>query len=274
MESPTRLLLPLVAALTAAPLVAQTPAEPDDNRIPVLVLGVYHFANPNLDLQKTDVDDHLSPRRQAEIEAVTELLAKFEPTRIGVEVVAGSPHLARDYASYVAGDRELEVNEAEQLGMRLAKRLGHAEIFGIDHRMELDLDAVFAAATASGQNEVLHATRTAMAEVGQLQSRIEKLPVAEALRAMNDPALIPAGRDIYLRLVSVRDGETDVGAEQVGRWYLRNFRMFANLAAMARSPGDRVLVIVGLGHCPLLRDLVEAHPRMRLVDPRDYLPAK
>lgn len=57
----------------------------------------------------------------------------------------------------------------------------------------------------------------------------------------------------------------------MARWYQRNFRMFANLFAVIGSPRDRVLLIVGSGHCPILRELVQADPRLELIEPLDYL---
>jgi hypothetical protein len=47
--------------------------------------------------------------------------------------------------------------------------------------------------------------------------------------------------------------------------------MFANLAGVVGSPEDRVLLIVGAGHVPLLRELVQADPRLKLVEPLEFL---
>ncbi len=61
-----------------------------------------------------------------------------------------------------------------------------------------------------------------------------------------------------------------IGARVVGQWYDRNLRIFANLAAIAQ-PGDRILLIIGMGHTPILRELVRSHPGMQLVEPLAYL---
>lgn len=239
-----------------------------------MILGTYHFANPNQDQLKTAFDDHLSEQRQDEIRAVTDLLAAFRPTKIAIEVPATDDRLDRDYQTYVDGTRALRVNEAEQLGMRLAKTLGHERVFGIDHRMSLDLDAVIAAAQQDNQTRILGAMRATMNAVADLQQRVAEMSVGQALVAMNDPAWRPEGRDMYLRLVSVREGDGYVGADEVARWYQRNFRMFANFANLAESADDRLLVIVGLGHCPILRELAEADPRFEPVEPAAVLTAK
>src|SRR5262245_14686827 len=248
------------------------PAAQPARAVPVLILGTYHFANPNLDQVKTGFDDHKSERRQREIEDVCKLLAGFAPTKIAVEAPAGEA-LQRSFDGYRAGTRELAVNESEQLGMRLAKALGHERVFGIDSKLDLDLNAVMEASKRSGRNELLGFMGKSMARIEQLQQSLVKMTVRDALLAVNDPSLMPLGRDLYLRLAVVRDGDQYIGADQVARWYQRNFRMFANLAAVI-SPGDRVLLIVGSGHAPILRELVQADEGLRLVEPHEYLRAK
>ncbi len=62
-----------------------------------------------------------------------------------------------------------------------------------------------------------------------------------------------------------------LGADLLSKWYERNIRIFANLQRITR-PGDRVLVLFGSGHAPILRELIQHDPRLRLVEPRDYLP--
>jgi len=37
------------------------------------------------------------------------------------------------------------------------------------------------------------------------------------------------------------------------------------------APDDRILVIFGSGHSPLLRDLVQSHPNLQLVEAIEYL---
>jgi hypothetical protein len=37
------------------------------------------------------------------------------------------------------------------------------------------------------------------------------------------------------------------------------------------SAEDRVLVIFGAGHSPILRELVQSNPDLQLVEPNDYL---
>jgi hypothetical protein len=53
-------------------------------------------------------------------------------------------------------------------------------------------------------------------------------------------------------------------------WYKRNLRIFTNIVE-ATEPGDRLLVMFGVGHAKLLRDFASEHPRYCLVDAVAYL---
>src|SRR5687768_9700590 len=75
-----------VASLFAADVAAaQLPAAERDCRegqSPIMILGMYHMANPGLDAVNLDADDVLLPRRQREIQELVNRLAKFRPTKI------------------------------------------------------------------------------------------------------------------------------------------------------------------------------------------------
>ena len=74
-----------------------------------------------------------------------------------------------------------------------------------------------------------------------------------------------------MEMAAVGAGDGYIGARVVGQWYERNLRIFANLATLAK-PGDRILLIIGQGHAPILRELVRSHTAMRLVEALPYLP--
>ena len=77
------------------PAAAQgTPSKAEAKRAEVLVLGVYHMANPGRDIFNMHVDDVLAPKRQQEIAELAAVLKKFQPTKIAV-VTAISSRAAR-----------------------------------------------------------------------------------------------------------------------------------------------------------------------------------
>lgn len=253
-----------VATATSGFAQAQSKAQ-------VMILGAYHFANPGLDYVKSDLDDHLSEKRQKQIAEVVELLAKFKPTKIAIEAPPEAKSPQTNYEAFLKGEYTLKANESEQIGFRLAKQFGHSKIFQIDHKLDMDIGAIMAAAQQTGNRAFLELFQKTIAEVQELQKRQMTMTVRESLTIHNDPQMVARGRDLYLQMSRVRNAEKFVGADVLAGWYQRNFRIFTNLAQIVGSPEDRVLVIFGSGHAAILREMVESSPDMRLVEPNDYL---
>ena len=65
-------------------------------------------------------------------------------------------------------------------------------------------------------------------------------------------------------------GDTYIGADLLTKWYERNIRIFNNIQRLA-GPGDRIILIIGSGHAPILRELIDSDPELVLVDPLPYL---
>jgi hypothetical protein len=59
-------------------------------------------------------------------------------------------------------------------------------------------------------------------------------------------------------------------SDYLTNWYKRNIRMMANVARISK-PGDRVLLIVGAGHLPVMRDFAIHSPAFCLADTLHYL---
>jgi hypothetical protein len=54
-------------------------------------------------------------------------------------------------------------------------------------------------------------------------------------------------------------------------WYSRNLRILNNILKTRPAPTDRLLVIFGSGHMPVLRHLVEANPLFEVVDLKELV---
>jgi hypothetical protein len=260
-------LVALLALAAGAPLAAQAPAT-------VMVLGTYHFANPGLDVVKTEVADVLLPARQAEVERTVAALARFRPTKIVIEAVpASAARWDSLYRAYRAGTHALARDEREQLGLRLAARLGHARVYPIDHAGEFPFGAVMAYAQTR-DTAAARRLQAGLATVGAEENRRQReLTIPGNLRLRNDPRQIAAGHGLYLSLNSVGAGDGYAGAALVSKWYERNLYIFANLQRIA-LPGDRILVIYGSGHSAIFRELIRYTPGMTLAEAIDYLPPR
>jgi hypothetical protein len=140
-----------------------TSSKEEAKRAEVLVLGVYHMSNPGHDIFNMHADDVLAPRRQQEIAELAEVLRKFKPTKIAVEHDSQGKLNAR-YEKYLAGNYVLTANETDQIGLRLAKELGHITIYAVDADGDFPFQRVVNYAKATGQSARLDAM---MGEIGR-----------------------------------------------------------------------------------------------------------
>lgn len=238
----------------------------------VLVLGTYHFANPGLDVVKVEVADVLSPAKQAEIRSIVEALARFRPTKIAVEQVpATAPRLDSAYRAYRASTHQLTRDETEQLGFRLAAMLEHPRLYPVDHRGEFPFGPLMQYAAANDTAFVSEVNREMARITAESNQQHRDLTIPQILRAANDPADLARGHAFYMRVAEVGAGDSYVGANLLARWYERNIHIFSNLQRVA-EPGDRILLIIGSGHAPILRELVSADVRLTLVEANQFLP--
>ncbi len=60
------------------------------------------------------------------------------------------------------------------------------------------------------------------------------------------------------------------GADMVADWYERNLKIAVNIRRIAK-PGDRIFVLIGAGHCKLLKEFLSQTPGYVVVDPGLYL---
>lgn len=245
----------------------------------ILLLGTFHFQDAGRDWYKPQFDaDVLSERRQREVAEVVEMLAAFRPTKIGVErTPRQQEELDQTYRAHLRDEFPLSANEVHQLGFRLARRLGHARVYGVNawdrhYDPDVDLDAY---AKEQGQEHLL----------SQWSPRFRQLYVAgdeqktrETLRAtllrMNDEKSVLRSHGHYLvDYFKLGAGEEYAGPDWVTGWYNRNLRIFANLQRITEMPSERLILIIGAGHVPVLRHCVLASPEYELAEVHEYLAA-
>lgn len=264
----------MIAALCCLGFVgiaaAQPPTNPEEPVVEIMVLGTYHFRSGGSDYVANQVDDHLSPRRQAEISELLDGLERFRPTKIVIELEPrNEAEFNARYARYRAGAEALGVNERDQIGMALAARLGHERLYAADFRNGMDFDAMLGAARAAGQTRLLARFEAAFAEIQAQQAHEAALSVRERLARMNTPEA-QAPHAVYMTMAQMGSREDAVGAREMGNWWTRNMIIFAQIAQVS-EPGDRVLVIYGQGHKFLLDQYFSQTDGFQLVDPLIYL---
>ena len=240
----------------------------------VMLLGTYHFDNPNIDYIKTNYDDILTEKRQQEVQVVIDQLAQFNPTHIAIEAEPRRMEKWNErYTQYRQGTFDLTGNEIYQLGFRLAHQLNHTQLYGIDYRQEMELDKVFAYAPANGQADIIAKIEALIQTFATREKEQHEAgkTVSEILRFHNDPSIVDKSYDLYMYEAIIGKTGDYIGAEDVGAWYTRNLKSFAEISWLATSPDARILVIIGSGHTVLLRHYINFCSHLELVSALDYL---
>lgn len=235
----------------------------------LLVLGTGHLDNPGRDVINEKIDDVLAETRQAQIIAVAEQLASFQPTHIAVEwPMKDQSALDARFREYRAGGYRLRRGEEDQIGLRLAAKLGLARVHAVDWNEEPPGDGKdydwLNYLESHGQKARLAAIRDPKRLTGHVSLGTQS--IGTWLLQLNRPQPLAADHRNYFDLGSIGDHERQPGANWIGYWYARNLRIFNNLVALTDRPEDRILVIYGRGHAYLLRQFSTESGAFRLVD--------
>lgn len=237
----------------------------------IMIMGAFHMG-PTGDLVKTEADDMLAPHRQQEICEVVELLKAFQPTKVAVEAEKTSNKVFNEtYRSFLAGDYKLIANEIDQIGYRLAREMGHEEIYAVDWMekgvCQREIEEV---------SEWAKANQPAIFEeyfgwLYELDTSTKGKTVLDLLLFINQPELVQKTHRSNVNIARIKDAEEYIGMDWLLWWYQRNLILFSNLSDLATTENDRILFIIGAGHVEIVSNFVRESGLFELVDVREYL---
>jgi hypothetical protein len=244
-----------------------------------LLIGTGHWSNPGLDIVSSTFDDMLAPARQAEIADVVKRLACFQPTKVAIEVTpAAAPEWIAEYDAFRRGAFQLTANERHQLGFRIADAAGLDQVHGVDwhdHDRPIPWEQAFAFARQHDQDHLLgfyHEEMNRTEEDREVDARrIATMSVKEQLLGSDDLEGQAVGHKVYMDIAQIGTTDNFIGAQVALRWYERNMMIFANLARLAGHPDDRILLVIGGGHLPILRHLIIGAGRFDIEKVGTYL---
>jgi len=224
----------------------------------VLVLATYHMDNPGRDVMNVQSDDVLTEKRQKEIREFVNLLKRFKPTKIAVEVPSGSAKLDEQYGRYIRGDYQLTRKEADQIGFRLAKDSNHQKIYGVDAQGAFDIGRVFAFAGANNQQDTVdRGMAIGKRQVAEVNKLIQTGTIKEIYKAINDQQGIDEAHRAYMMMQRIGKDKEYPGVDLLADWYKRNLKIFSNITRITESKDDRILVIIGGNHVKQLQQFIE-----------------
>lgn len=127
------------------------------------------------------------------------------------------------------------------------------------------------------------ATVTGITELGERYERYYDwkdslyvdMSLDEYLVFLNSPLNLQLSHGAYVSgEIAIHNERVYPRADHVsGWWYDRNLRIFANVVSLVEAPSERILLVIGVGHVPILRHAALASPEIELIEVRDVLEA-
>ena len=251
---------------------------PEHATAKLLILGTFHFKDAGLDDYKPEVSiDIMSEPRQTELAVVLERLAEFAPTKILIEAKQERQGVMDErYSQFLAGEFELQANEIYQVAFRLGKNLGHDRLYGVDvsGRNYQDLPDSEAYALEHGQEfPQADAWSERFTELYRAEdhSKVE-MTLRENFLFLNSADRLRTGHGHYvLSYLALGVAEEFPGTDSLtGWWYNRNLRIYSRILRVM-EPGDRLLLLIGAGHVPIIRHAADASPEIDLISVMEVL---
>lgn len=244
-----------------------------ENTTKIALLGTFHFAGSSGDAMALKVEDILGEKRQKEIEDLVDKLAEFNPTKLILEYPYGDTALDSVYQLYKKGEKKLAINERQQIGFRLAKKLDHDHIYVADHKMDLPFNDLQEYLSRTGQMHIMEEFMgyIKVNAIDVMQEAYDKMNMIDFLRFINQEEFDAENKNLYLEFltpIGFEDG--NIGLKLTATWWERNLKIMQNIDQITEE-GDRVLVIFGQGHTAILKDLYHNRSNAEYVEIKNFL---
>jgi hypothetical protein len=178
--------------------------------------------------------------------------------------------LDKDYTAYTSEKLKTTRNEITQIGFRLARQLNHPRVFAIDaqpfkYKLAPKDSTWMRARESQPESPAMQRLGARYAAFYKYQDTLAyQSTLKDYLLYLNSDNSLRRFHSAYFVNTPVGTAAEPAGADGfVTRWYNRNIRMFANVQRLA-AQNDRILVLVGAGHVPILKHLVENSPEFTL----------
>lgn len=251
----------------------------------VLLLGTYHFGATS-DKNKVS-DDVLNPKKQAELNLLLKKLKAYNPEKIYVE---NQPNRQQYWDSiFVAyqDDKALKIkNEIFQIGIKLAENLkfktgvtcvdwqqdsenSYNEKAYVEYRNKINL---YQNSLETQKPSVfsIHDKQIGI-KIQNINIEIPKMTMVDAFKKINSKSYL---NDIFYGNITTF---LDIDSNQNGVFYahdnmIRNTNIYKNIIQdILKNNPKKALVLYGAGHIRALKDYLECHPSIEIIEVDQYL---
>ena len=249
----------------------QLQAQDNARKIPVYLLGTFHFGSTN-DRYSTDFPDLSSPRRQAELDQVAAAIVEVGIDKIFVERSyirqAEMDSLGVLYVEGKPNDTLKMRNEIYQIAYRAKKMKNSIQIIAADREVPLPTYQLEEYEAADPQSTFGGAFFKEPYRVKKELGKLSETPLPAYFIQLNSEINRKASQaDFVHYALSYGDHSNFIGTQFSTIWYERNLMIFTNILRNLDPATDkRILVLFGSSHTATLRHFFEDHDRFQLVE--------
>ncbi|MFV8334926.1 DUF5694 domain-containing protein [Flavobacterium sp. RSP29] len=260
-------------SLVSISFFAQNKILDSNSKIKVLNVGTFHMSETN-DATKTEFNED-GVKEQAEIRKLNEMIAKFKPTIICVEITPENQDgLNLAYQEYLKTAQDFETNwsEVSLVAFEVGRLSNVKKLYGIDHKMGYNYTIGEEIVNTIDSVTYRNYVNNPLKESPELSRKIDHLSLIDKMRTINNPKyqdfLLNINADI-LTYVGTEKGYE--GADEASKLYKRNLRMFSNINRIPMNENDRVFILSGGLHASFFADFMKRSPKYELVPISNYL---
>ena len=246
-----------------------------EDTVEVLLIGSSHWNNyqrKGLDLVQTNEVDILSDKYQQELELISNKISEFAPSKIFVErTLQAQPRLDSLYKLYLTSNWGKDKrNEIFQLGFRVAAKLNHQKVFGIDFRnASFPFDSVVIAATEAKQFDLLNWFQQTIKNQESQYNRLvqEEKSLVEIFNYLNSPEQRRFDLGAYLNAIN-KAGNLDntIGSFLASEWMKRNIYTYGLIQKYIDKEDKQIMILMGASHIAVLENLIRFNPKWKVVE--------
>lgn len=233
-------------------------------------IHILNFASVHLsgssDAQSSFTDVN-NPKVKADIKKIVDLLVKFKPTIICVEIPPESTEFLNEvYKEYMA-DQTNRINYSEEvnvIGLEVARLSGSKKIYGIDNSIGFDYPSLIEIANKNTSDSLY------VQSILDNYDAIYKMSLLEQFTEINTPKYKMETFDLYNFLATMHNPNNFEGSDIIAEFYKRNLRMYTNFSDIPLTKNDRVLIIMGATHTAYFDIFIGNSPKYVLENAAQY----
>lgn len=258
------------------PLPPENPAPKPvtTNKIKVLNFATFHMGTTS-DANSVEFDEK-NKKNQEDARKIAQMIARFKPTIICVEVARARQQELNDvYDEYLANPNTPSTyyGEVGLVAFEVGRISKVAKLHAIDHKMSYNYRIGRVLKNNSVDSVTLKAFyANPLKFTPELDVDEDSLSLLEKLKLNNSPAyldfLITINADI-LAFAGTENGYE--GADEAAKYYQRNLRIYTNLNRIPMTRKDRVFILSGGSHTAFLNEFMKRSPKYEVVDVMTYL---